>query len=277
MAVGCQEPTCNLLSSDVFQVKAFGIFSPIDQINLLGPLQSRLTRPSKVSGWSLLDLMSSTALRALTFPAYVPYQLWYESDPTITAIVQGSLSDYRHELLLENSRGIPVHQQHGSLDDNVPPRHSRRMSQLLSQIGCASEYTELPAKNHWFEGVMTTQNLLRFYDKILENRLARKPIPSTFEFVVVNPGTMGSKYGIVVDQLTSPERPGMLSGNFNPEESSLHLHTSNVHRLHFLPTIPIEWLGSNIIVDGSRIQLLRDVPNLSQWLLRLTNGSWMVC
>ncbi|KAL8640353.1 MAG: hypothetical protein Q9228_002721 [Teloschistes exilis] len=150
------------------------------------------------------------------------------------------------------------------------------MSQLLSQIGCASEYTELPAKNHWFEGVMTTQNLLRFYDNILENRLARKPIPSTFEFVVVNPGIMGSKYGIVVDQLTSPERPGMLSGNFDPEESSLHLHTSNVHRLHFLPTIPVEWLGSNIIVDGSRIQLLRDVPNLSQWLLRLTNGSWMV-
>lgn len=124
---------------------------------------------------------------------------------------------------------------------------------------------------------MTTQNLLKFYDKILEHRPVRKPIPSSFKFEVVNPGTMGSKYGVVVDQLKSPERPGRLSVIYDSKKSSLHLYTSNVHRLHFLPTIPIEWLWSNIIVDGTRIELMRDVPKSSQWLLCLTNGSWVVC
>lgn len=216
------------------------------------------------------------AFRVLTIAAYVPYHFWHEADPAVTRLLQVALSDYRHELLLENVCGTPLHQQHGSLDDNVPPSHSRRLSLLLSQIDCPSEYVELPGKGHWFDGVMTTQNLLDFYDKVLEFRLAERPTFSSFTFVVSSPGTMGSKGGIVVDQLTSPDFPGRITAAYDPDANFWHLRTSNVHRLHFLPSAAQNWMRSRIAVDGSTLKLSEEVPISSQWLVRLLNGFWEV-
>ncbi|CAO1602326.1 hypothetical protein XANCAGTX0491_005944 [Xanthoria calcicola] len=208
--------------------------------------------------------------------AYVPYFFWHEADPGVNAILQSALADYRHELLLPNGCGIPIHQQHGSLDDNVPPFHSRRLSQIQSQIDCPSEYVELPGKGHWFEGVMTTQTLLEFYGKVLGDRPAPASLSSSFDIVVANPGTMGSKGGIIVDQLTTPGRPGRIKAEHDVKQSIWHLKTSNIQRLHFSAAAARDWTRSKLVVDGKKLELLRDVPLSGQWLVHRPNESWEV-
>lgn len=219
---------------------------------------------------------SPDSREALTVAAYVSYHFWHESDPKITAVIQSSLSDFRHEMLLENSCGIPVHQQHGSLDDNVPPSHSRRLHLLLSLVGCPSKYVELPGKGHWFEGIMTTQSLLDFYDRILEDEATERSMPSSFDFVVVNPATTGSKRGVVVDQLVSPGSLGRVRAKYEAVANNWRLQTSNVQRLHFTTDATDDWSSSEITIDGSRIQMLEHVPISRQWIVRSKDGSWKV-
>ncbi|KAL8952695.1 MAG: hypothetical protein Q9222_001394 [Ikaeria aurantiellina] len=209
--------------------------------------------------------------------AYVPYHLWHEADPSITAIIRRSLLDFRHESLLENSSGIPIHQQHGSLDNNVPTSHSRRLKLLLSQIDCPSTYVELPGKNHWFEGVMTTKNLIDFYDKVLEDPSKKKPAPLGFTMVIANPATMGSKHGIIVDQLTSSDRLGKIRVSHDVTTDTWSVSTSNVHRLHFAPdaTAEYDWLQTRISIDGSKIEVREDIER-NQWIVRSLDSSWKV-
>lgn len=227
-------------------------------------------RPDKILGAAPVSGYSS-------IQAYVPYQFWHEADPRITAILQSSLWDYRHELLLSNSCGIPIHLQHGSSDDNVPPIHSRRMSLLLSQAGCSSEYTELPGKDHYFEGIMTTRNLLDFYDNLLDGKAADQSVFSSFSFVVANPATMGAKGGIIVDQLTSSGFLGKVEATFVEDTRTWLMNTSNIHRLHFAPAAIDKWMGANIFIDGFGIQLFEGVSLSSQWLVHQDDGSWKVC
>ncbi|KAL8960675.1 MAG: hypothetical protein Q9193_002659, partial [Seirophora villosa] len=209
--------------------------------------------------------------------AYVPYHFWHEADPRITAVIQSSLSDYRHELLLENSCGVPVHQQHGGLDDNVPPSHSRRLSLLLRQIGCPSEYVELPGQGHYFDGVMTTQSLLGFYSRILEDPATENPEVSIFELVVANPASTGSKKGIVVDQLRSSGTPGRIKAEHNADTKTWLFQTSNIRRLHFVSDAKRNWTLSKMVIDGNDIKLLGNIAMSDQWLVRLDTGSWTVC
>ncbi|KAL8789590.1 MAG: hypothetical protein Q9213_001026 [Squamulea squamosa] len=187
-----------------------------------------------------------------------------------------ALVDYQHELLLENSCGIPLHQQHGSLDDNVPPFHSRRLCQIRSQVACPSEYVELPGKGHWFEGVMTTQTLLDFYDRGLKDSAKRNPPLPSFEFVIANPGTMGSKGGIEVDQLTSAGHTGRIKAEYDADASSWQLRTSNIHRLHFSAAAVHDWMKIELVIDGAKLELLQDVPLSLQWLVRKPDGSWQL-
>lgn len=82
---------------------------------------------------------------------YVSYELWQPADPRRTAVLSASLNSYRHEMLMVNARGIPVLQQHGVIDDNVPAYHSRFLAEQLVLAGADSSYNEVPKQNHWWE------------------------------------------------------------------------------------------------------------------------------
>jgi predicted esterase len=82
---------------------------------------------------------------------YVPFELWQSTDPRRTAIVSASLNSYRHEMLMANVNGIPIEQQHGEIDDNVPAYNSRFLAQQLNLAGANSSYNEVPQQNHWWE------------------------------------------------------------------------------------------------------------------------------
>lgn len=82
---------------------------------------------------------------------YVSCELWQPADPRKTAVVSASLNSFRHEMLIGNSKGVPIQQQHGEVDDNVPAYHSRFLSQQLLLSGANSTYNEVPGQNHWWE------------------------------------------------------------------------------------------------------------------------------
>lgn len=185
---------------------------------------------------------------------YVPYVMWREASPLAESIIQNSLSSYRHELLVENMTSIPVYQQHGARDDNVPPYHSRLLHSLLNESGCPSRYVELPNRGHWFDGAMTTNPLQAFYKSVLEAESYKKQIPADFNFVIPNSGDIGSRAGISVDQLQSPDYFGRLNVHRNDKEHIWHVETSNIRRMHFHFPVNGVQQPRAILVDHTLIQ-----------------------
>ncbi|KAI7545227.1 alpha/beta-hydrolase [Hortaea werneckii] len=164
---------------------------------------------------------------------YVPYTFWRIADPGKDAVIQASLNSYRHELLLANAKGIPVLQQHGSEDDNVPPYHSRLLSEILEQAGVATEYYEMPGKPHWWDGAMTTKPLQNFYRRVLDAPLKLSSLAQNNDFVVVSTsqGDMGPKNGVSILSTITPGQLAKIHIVYDPETKDCSLSCSNVHAL----------------------------------------------
>lgn len=184
------------------------------------------------------------------------------------------MNSYRHELLVENFAGIPVLQQHGSADDNVPAYHSRRLNQLISNTGGSSEYVELQGAGHWFDGVMTTRPLRDFYLYHLAKHRILPALPLQFSIVVANPAEMGSRGGIVVDQLIAPEKYGRVHVERIPSSDIWILRTRNILRFHlsYLPSADIRLQ----IDDSPEVFILDRSQENANVFSRLTDGLWQV-
>ncbi|EEH16891.1 hypothetical protein PABG_06978 [Paracoccidioides brasiliensis Pb03] len=192
--------------------------------------------------WFLLTHQSDKIIAAApvsgysSIENYVPYTMWHPSDLDLTHLLRTSLQSFKHELLIPNLAGTPILQQHGSADDNVPAYHSRLLHQLIQENNWQSTYHELPDAGHWFTGVLTTPPLIDFYSHHASRRSYDDLLPKEFSFVVPSSGDMGSRGGIVVDQLSSPDRYGHIRVTREGNRGGLwHLKTRNVHRFHLLP------------------------------------------
>ena len=214
---------------------------------------------------------------------YVPYQSWIEADSRVTHNVQSSLHSFRHELLVENFKGIPVMMQHGGDDENVPTFHSRRLYQLTSQTGQheAQSYVEMAGKGHWYDGVMTTPPLKAFYNYCLAGEARRAELPRQFQIVVADPADMGPRGGLKVDQLLTPDQLGKLNVTWDIASRTIHLDTSNVRRLHFLLDSPLAKAPFELFIDGKEVQGRQPVksdPKVQEsvsWLVS-EDDSWKV-
>ena len=221
--------------------------------------------------WSMLThkpdkIIAAAPLSGYTsIQNYVPYSMWSEIHPMLTAVLQNSLIDYKHELLLENAVGIPILLQHGSADDNVPPYHSRLMSELLTELDTPSGYHELLDMPHWFEGTMTTAPLQDLYMKYLLDQTARNSSSVGLEAVFTDSDELDSVGGIVVDQLLSPEHLGRVSVKVLSAKH-LHLKTTNVRRFHLDPASPRMRHITTISLDSSFC------PAIFQFEVRLSSS-----
>ncbi|KAL9078478.1 MAG: hypothetical protein Q9157_002599 [Trypethelium eluteriae] len=188
----------------------------------------------------------------LSIQSYVPYGTWRSMDPKRQGILQASLNSYRHELLADNLKGIPIIQQHGSADDNVPVWHSRAMHEYIEQAVGRSSYFELPGETHWFDGIMTTEPMRNFYkanlptpgERLESSRLDQQSQSEKFSLVVANPADTGSKNGIIVLQLESPDQYGRIDVDF--DGSRCLIATSNI--LSFRIHDDHRW--TSIVIDG---------------------------
>ena len=139
----------------------------------------------------------------LSITAYVPYTMWHEADPRKMAMVLASLNSHKHELLATNLADIPIYQQHGTEDDNVPVFHSRRMHQIIAETGWSSQYSEILGQGHWWKDVMTYGFLAAFLGGNCGSDNTNLPSFKKVSLVVAGPGSKGI---VVVDQLEEPDR-----------------------------------------------------------------------
>ncbi|KAL9050492.1 MAG: hypothetical protein Q9162_006599 [Coniocarpon cinnabarinum] len=162
--------------------------------------------------------------------SYVPYSFWRPEDPIQGAIVQAALAKYQHELLIPtNAQEIPIAVQFGSDDDNVPPLQSRRMKQLMLEYGQAVKLHELPRTGHWFEGIMTTPFLARFYHDNLKALDTNRLLAPNFEIIVADPASTRWKNGVRIIALEQNGRVGRARVEIDGDR--LELKLSNVVRL----------------------------------------------
>ena len=195
----------------------------------------------------------------------------------MASILGTSLLSYRHELLVSNLAGIPVLQQHGSADDNVPVFHSRRLKQLISQSRASSKYVELQGRGHWFDGIMTSDPLQNFYEKVLRYKTSTATLPDIFEFVVPNSGDLGSKGGIHVDQLKSPDHLGHIKVSRIEGGSKWVLRTSNILRFHFSSLESRHSWPKHVAIDSQiPLPVRARAEQESEYFVRSDNGSWTV-
>ncbi|KAF2730523.1 hypothetical protein EJ04DRAFT_473528 [Polyplosphaeria fusca] len=199
---------------------------------------------------------------------YVPYELWQPMDPRRAAIMGGTLNSYRHEMLMENAQGIPVLQQHGEKDDNVPAYNSRFLSQKLFEAGTNSSYYELPGQGHYFDTVMTTEQLVRFYYKYADSVETIPRRLQDFTFVVANPGDMGSKSGIRVLHLEDPGQYGKVVVNGHS------IQTSNVLSIEFDPNL---MQMSSITLDGQELDVsMSTIQSGAMTASKVEEGPWKI-
>lgn len=234
----------------------------------------KIIAAAAVSGYSSIQsesqIRSLISIAYLTKPAdYVPYDLWRPSDPSIRALLDASLSSYRHELLLQNAKSIPVFQQHGSVDDNVPVFHSRLLSHLIRQSGATSEYVEVEGENHWFDGIMTTDQLSSFYKQQLDGTKSQVNTPGRFSLTVANPADTGSKHGVKVLQLDRPGQIGQVDISLSP--SACNIRTSNILSLELSSIYPH---NHKIVVDAHPIDLSLSTESIALW--KDSDGTWSV-
>ena len=206
---------------------------------------------------------------------YVPYTLWQNAEPARLAVLDGALGSYKHELLVDNLKGIQVLLQHGSMDDNVPPCHSRLMTTRLEQAGVESEYIEVPEMPHWWDGIMTTDPIKRFVQEHLnsgESSLREQSLVEEMEFTLVDAGhgDQASKNGIRILQTVQPGR--LAKVRVTIENSECVLETSNALSLQlsavFAKCVPLH-------VDGGRIDVAAAAEGDSYTLLR-EEGQWTI-
>ncbi|GAQ09020.1 hypothetical protein ALT_6341 [Aspergillus lentulus] len=205
---------------------------------------------------------------------YVPYNMWRDSEPLLSFVLSRSLSSFKHELLLSNVAGIPILQQHGSIDDNVPAFHSRLMHELLGQTQWPSQYDELQGQNHWFDGVLTTPSLLAFYNETAT--YPRRPrLPLAFTITVPSSANI-AKGGIYVDQLRSPDRNGVVQVTRDAHSGIWYLNTTNIHRFHLSPRVLSFTMASALVLDGRDRFEVGYIRPERMWFLRDSQGRWTV-
>nr|POE84627.1 putative secreted protein [Quercus suber] len=223
-------------------------------------------RPDKVVAAAPLSGYSS-------IQNYVPYTFWRPADPGRMSIIHGVLNSYKHELLLENIKDIPIFMQHGSADDNVPVYHSRLMGLLAQEAGVNESFREMAAKPHYWDGVLTTDPLAAFYEQHL-NRSEDHSVPrvfTAFSVVSANFGDMGPRNGIEILELITPGQLGRVDVSFDPlAAGGCILRTSNV--LSF--RVPL--LFSECQVSGVEGQLVAASQNLHEYTAwTLEGGTWV--
>lgn len=197
---------------------------------------------------------------------YVPYELWQPADPRRTSVLSATMNSYRHEMLMSNLRGIPIQQQHGEFDDNVPAYHSRFLAQQIQLEGMKSSYNEVPGQKHWWDGVMATSELVAFYHKQARSQEKLPRELDEFSIVVGDPGDMGGKGGVKVTQLEDPGIYGRVHVRGRTVE------TSNVLSIHFGPPF---WKDA-LIIDGQTLEFATIDTVKQQTRVRLTDGVWTV-
>ncbi|EFR01159.1 hypothetical protein MGYG_04163 [Nannizzia gypsea CBS 118893] len=206
---------------------------------------------------------------------YVPYSMWHNADSLLASMFYRARQDFKHELLVDNFAGIPVYQQHGASDDNVVVYHSRLMHRLLQESGSPSKYHEVPGKNHWYTGIMTSDFLKDFYYTYVKLPNATDLLPPKFSVILSPAGNMGSRGGIFIDQSHTPDKVGSIDVERDPTNGGLwKLKTRNIRRFHLETSAIRSQVPLNIQLDGSTQFPVTPSNSTTTWYTQDDAGKW---
>ena len=171
------------------------------------------------------------------------------------------------------------------------------MAQLLAEANVSSHFVELSKpgeqSGHWYDGVMTTEHLRHFYERMCEKYQQtgasallsdKKNLPedTSFTLVVGNPADQGPKGGIKVTQLQDPGQLGKLHVHINWKTKAWNIRTANILCFEVLPAagLPYPFHSPNrseFTVDGQELSSMvseRKSPTfwrgLQEWEIRVT-------
>ncbi|KAF9277071.1 hypothetical protein BGZ68_009541 [Mortierella alpina] len=252
-------------------------------------------------------LAATPAAGYVSIKQYVPFTGWLSNsytDSHLRGLLEASIIEFDNDVHMSNTVGIPILARTGGADDNVPPLNSRKLVRLGQENAhnlSALSLSEIPGAGHWFEGVLHDNVMQAFLKQhLLDNTIAHSKeraesatvvthprFPSEFEITVLNPGGMGSKGGIQVEQLRIPYRQvkgtvkvKIITDVQRGENSELSntwiVETSNVRRLRFLdsPSLRIRrGQTSMLIIDGVTFTIGENNGKLS--LTELSLGSFL--
>eukprot|EP01124_Arcella_intermedia_P011996 TRINITY_DN18322_c0_g1_i1.p1 TRINITY_DN18322_c0_g1~~TRINITY_DN18322_c0_g1_i1.p1 ORF type:complete len:882 (+),score=166.68 TRINITY_DN18322_c0_g1_i1:32-2677(+) len=178
----------------------------------------------------------------VNFPLYVPYFTRNGislTDPYLLQILDFSIAHDSPDYYLPHLVGIPTITRFGSLDDNVPPYHMRRMGRLIDQLSRNATWTEVsevPGAGHWWNDVVDGPPMQDFFNRnAIQPNLP--PLPTQFTVVTMNPSSSESKGGIKILQLEVLNRGGYIRVVRNKDR--WNLYPQNVRRFSFVsfPTL----------------------------------------
>jgi len=137
-------------------------------------------------------------------------------NPLFQGLLQAPATEHAADYLMANMQGLPFQLIYGEKDDNVPPQQSRYMARLVDSVShnpAAVQLVEVPKAGHWFE--QNTPEMIAFYRSHLfggtvHNGPPLPLLPESFQFVVPNPSTFGSKGNLKALQLIDAARPGKI-------------------------------------------------------------------
>jgi predicted esterase len=218
-------------------------------------------------------LAAAPASGYLSIPLYVPSTFWRPMDSRKRAVIEAASSSYRPDLLAPNFKGITVYQQHGSIDDNVPAYHSRFMHEIIGLTGVSSNYTELKGKGHWFDGIMTTDGLKRFYsEQLLDPKKPSLEELVSFDLIVPNPADISGRFGLVPLYVEEPGRLGKLSVTYGFKQIPTEIEVENMMAFKLEGNSNF---GPVSIIDANSEQDASFAEASGTRVFRKDNGKWI--
>ncbi|KAF9417419.1 hypothetical protein BGZ94_009971, partial [Podila epigama] len=243
--------------------------------------------PGIVPDYEKLFVAATPAAGYVNIKQYVPFSNWLSNsytDPFLRGILESAIAEYDNDVYMSNTVGVPILARVGSADDNVPPFHSRKMVRLAQETAhnrTSSRLSEVTGGGHWFTGIMQDSIMSAFLHTHLQDDIVKcgpqeeeggdstkrkgveyPPFPDSFEITTLNPGSMGSKGGIQIEQLHIPFRKGTIKVQTRMVENAASreviLRTNNIRRFTCNGSPQLKHrLGRvhRIVVDGVRFDL----------------------
>ncbi|KYQ88207.1 hypothetical protein DLAC_10893 [Tieghemostelium lacteum] len=236
-------------------------------------------------------LSVSVAAGWISMELYTPFflKLGYSwADPYLRFLLEASISEYNSDLYSPHLINLPLLVRMGSVDENVPPTHLRRMNRLYGQLrhnNTAGEVSEIRGEGHWFSGVVDDEIMQQFFNHYQLSSLPT--LTNRFVVTTLNPSSFESKGGISIQQLLIPYRISKIQVSISTVNSSQWTLTSeNVARFGFVTTYP--YRPATIILDGQQfpyIQLPQHYCQNTQLTQQKrkskkrnsTDGPWSIC
>lgn len=212
----------------------------------------------------------------ISLQEYVPFT-WTEgrhsTDPSLRAILDAALNDYRNDMHASNLVGLPLLVKYGAEDDNVPPWHSRAMVSLIDDWNAESDVkeekrpriVEVPHRGHWWDEILQEDDVQAAIDAAESNTATARVPPSKFTVTCSDPSEMHSAFGWRIMEVDIPGRVARLEVEYvdAPEGvdfASLYLRTTNIRRFQRLQIEPSslpsgDREGCTIFLDQTLITL----------------------